>query len=168
MSVTVDLTGFAELEKELERLSRSAGKAVLRRALKKAGEPLVEIARGNVPVDTGGLAASMAISTKLDKRQAGQHRKMFRNDKASVEMFIGPSYDLGAGGRHGHLVEFGTKPHINGGKFAGTMHPGTAPRPFMRPAWDGDQTAMLERLKVDLWDEISKTIKRAEARAAKG
>ena len=168
MTVTVELQGFAELEAELQRLSKSAGKAALRRALKKAGEPMVEIARGNVPVDKGNLAASMAISTKLDKRQRGQHRKMFRNDKASVEMFIGPSYNLGAGGRHGHLVEFGTKPHVNAGLFAGSMHPGTAPQPFMRTAWDGDKMAMLDRLKVDLWAEIQKAIARAERRAAGG
>lgn len=29
--------------------------------------------------------------------------------------------------------EFGTAPHINGGRFAGSDHPGTAPRPFFYP-----------------------------------
>lgn len=168
MSVTFETTGFKELDRELERLSKAAGKGVLRRSLKKAAEPLVELVRSRVPVHKGTLAASIAVSTKLAKRQAGQHRKMFRNDKASVEMFVGPSYDLGAGGRHGHLVEFGTAPHMNGGVFAGTMHPGTAPQPFMRPAWDSDQVAMIDRLGNDLWAEIEKTIARAERKAAKG
>jgi HK97 gp10 family phage protein len=166
MTATMELEGFAELDAALAQLSRSAGKGVLRRALKKAGEPLVAIVRAGVPRDDGDLAESIAISTKLDKRQRGQHRKMFRSDKASVEMFIGPSYDLGDGGRHGHLVEFGTKPRINSGIFAGTTHPGTAPQPFMRPAWDSDKTAMLDRLKVDLWAELQKAIARADRKAA--
>lgn len=37
--------------------------------------------------------------------------------------------------RHGHLVEFGTDPHTNGGQFAGTQHPGTKAQPFLLPAW---------------------------------
>jgi len=166
MTATMELEGFAELDAALAQLSRSAGKGVLRRSLKKAGEPLVAIVRASVRRDDGDLAESIAISTKLDKRQRGQHRKMFGSDKASVEMFIGPSYNLGDGGRHGHLVEFGTKPRINSGIFAGTAHPGTAPQPFMRPAWDSDKTAMLDRLKVDLWAELQKAIARAERRAA--
>lgn len=37
--------------------------------------------------------------------------------------------------RHGHLIEFGTDPHVNGGQFAGTQHPGTEAQPFLLPAW---------------------------------
>ena len=164
---TVKLEGFADLDAALKNLSKDVGKGVLRRSLKTAAEPLVELVRSGVPRDKGTLAASIAISTKLAKRQAGMHRKVFKNDKAAVEMFVGPSYDLGAGGRHGHLVEFGTAPHINGGVFAGTQHPGTAPQPFMRPAWDQDKMALLDRLGRKLWTEIEKSAKRAAKKAAK-
>ena len=68
-------------------------------------------------------------------------------------MFVGPSYDLGAGGRHGHLLEFGT------------AH--SAAQPFMRPAWDQDHKALLERLKVEIWTEIKKSMARAERKAAR-
>lgn len=165
MSVKVE--GFKDLDEALKDLTQSAGKGVMRRSLKKAAEPLVELARAGVPVDKGKLAASMAVSTKLDKRQRGMHRKMFRNDKAAVEMFVGPSYDLGAGGRHGHLVEFGTAPHINKGKFAGSQHPGTAPQPFMRSAWDADQMALMDRLGKEMWAEIEKAAARAARKAAR-
>lgn len=167
MTVTYETQGFAELDEQLDRLSKSAGKGVLRRALKKAAEPMAEIARSKVPVDDGDLKKSITVSVKLAKRQAGLHRKMFRDDKASVEMFLGPSYDLGAGGRHGHLVEFGTSPHINRGQFRGTQHPGTAPQPFMRPAWDADQVKLLDRLGQNMWAELQKAIKRADAKAAR-
>jgi HK97 gp10 family phage protein len=166
MSVTMKTTGLADLERAMDNLSKSAGKGVLTRSLKKAGTPMMELARSAVPTDKGSLAASMAISTKLAKRQKGLARKF--DTKSSVQMYIGPSYDLGKGGRHGHLVEFGTKPHINKGKFAGSQHPGTAPQPFMRPAWDSDQAALMDRLGKELWAELEKANVRAAKKAAKG
>jgi len=37
--------------------------------------------------------------------------------------------------RYSHLVEFGTAPHKQGGKFKGAQHPGTRPQPFFYPSW---------------------------------
>jgi HK97 gp10 family phage protein len=165
MGTSVKLSGFRELERELQKLSKSAGKATLRRSLKKAAKPMAEAMRDRAPRgDTASddLAESIAISTKLSKRQASRHRRMFRNNRASVEMFVGPGPLPQA-----IYTEFGTAPHINKGKYAGSQHPGTAPQPYVRPAWDGGHDALLKRLKEDLWVEIRKSINRAEARAAK-
>lgn len=148
MSVTMKLEGFAELEAELEKLSQAAGKGALRRALRTAAEPLAEKMRARVPRGSGDLAESIAVSTKLSPRQRRAHRKLVKGDKASVEMFVGAGPDPAA-----HLQEFGS---IHG-----------APQPFARPAWDSDREAMLGRLKDELWAEVSKSVKRAEARAAK-
>ncbi|MAO01043.1 HK97-gp10 family putative phage morphogenesis protein [uncultured Roseovarius sp.] len=153
MSVTIKLEGLSELEKNLDNLSKAAGKGALRRALKRAAEPTAKIAQGLAPVRTGRLKQSIIVGAKLDGRQAKLHRRMFKDDRSSVELFIGPSYLRGDGGRHGHLQEFGT---INHG-----------PQPFMRPAWDQDQKAMLQRLSENLWEEVTKAIQRAERRAAK-
>lgn len=35
---------------------------------------------------------------------------------------------------YARLVEFGTAPHENKGKFGGTQHPGTKPQPYFFPA----------------------------------
>ncbi|OWU77602.1 HK97-gp10 family putative phage morphogenesis protein [Marinibacterium profundimaris] len=149
MSVTMKLTGFSELERELDKLSRAAGKGALRRSLRKAAEPLAEKMRVNAPRDDSpDLVESIAVSTKLSKRQRGLHRKTVRDDKASVEMFVGAGPLPEA-----HLQEFGT-----------IHHP---PQPWARPAWDSDRAAMLDRLRVELWAEVSKSVARAEARAAK-
>ncbi|WOI54960.1 HK97-gp10 family putative phage morphogenesis protein [Palleronia sp. LCG004] len=148
MSVTVDLEGFAELEQKLEKLSTAAGKGALRRALRKSAAPLAELMREGAPERKGALAQSVAVSTKLSQRQAGLHRRMFQDDRASVEMFVGAGPLPQAVAQ-----EFGTKDH--------------PPQPFARPAWDADQNALLERLKVDLWDEIRKSIGRAERKAAR-
>lgn len=150
MTVTVKLSGFAELERELEQLEKLATrKAVARRALKKAAEPLAGIANSMAPVGaTGDYARSFVYSTKLNKRQTGLHRKMFRNDRAAIEGFVGTNDPAGV------QQEFGNLNH--------------GPQPALRPAWQQDQNAMLERLKAELWADLQKTIARANARAARG
>jgi hypothetical protein len=145
----VQLEGFAELDRNLTRLTAAAGKGVLRRSLKKAAEPLAFMANQNAPVgETGEYAESFAYSTKLNKRQASLHRKMFRNDRASVEGFVGTNDPAGV------QQEFGNVNH--------------GPQPALRPAWDADRLDLLDRLGEIMAVELDKSIKRAERKAARG
>ncbi|KPU83701.1 hypothetical protein JI58_07950 [Marinosulfonomonas sp. PRT-SC04] len=145
---TVKLFGFKELEKEPERLSKAAGKGVLRRSLKKAATPIADTANEFAPVGkTGNYAGSFSYSTKLNKRQAGLHRKMFRNEKATVEGFVGTNDPAGV------QQEFGNANH--------------GPQPALRPAWDKEALPTLDRLGRILWDEVEKSVARAERKAAK-
>lgn len=153
MKFSVKTTGLRDLEREMERLKPAAAKAALRRSLLAAAKPLVADMQERAPVDPNGkqsLKKSIGVGTRLEKRQAGLHRKMFRDDKAAVEMFVGPSYSRGAGGRHGHLQEFGTRHH--------------AAQPFARPAWDADRGAILDRLSAEMWANVEKAIIRAGKR----
>ena len=164
MSIDMKLEGFSELEKELDQLSKAAGKGVLRRALKKAAQPTADLMNSLAPKGpTGNLKGSIVVGSKLSKNQAGEHRRLVRDDKSSVEMFVGADYNLS--GRHAHLVELGTGPRFvkKTGRFVGAM----PPQPFARPAWDQDQKAMLDRLGKELWVELSKSIARAERKAAR-
>lgn len=148
-TVKVKVHGLRQLEKALGALPKSTGKAVLRRVLKKAAQPVADAAEATAPREQGYLAGSIGVSTKLTRRQRSQHRKMFRNDKASVEMFVG------AGGLpQAHNQEFGNDHH--------------GPQPFMRPAWDGHKMQVLARIKDDLGDEIAKAAARMAKKAAKG
>ena len=144
---SVKLEGFAELDQALAELSKAAGKGVLRRSLKKAAEPMAAIARGMAPRETGGLAETVGYGTRLTKRQAGMHRKMFRDDRASVEGFVGANHPAAV------PQEFGTIHH--------------GPQPFIRPAFDQDVMPMLDRLKSELATEIDKAVARAARRAAR-
>ena len=153
MAGAVKLEGFKELEKELARIDKATtAKAALRRSLKKSAQPMADLMVSLAPDDpeTAGddLKSSIAVGTKLSKKQGSAHRKMFRNDKAAVEMFVGPGVDPAAWNQ-----EFG---NINHG-----------PQPFVRPAWDRDHRALVDRLGRLLWDDIQKTVARAERRAAK-
>ena len=143
------LEGFSELEDALDALSKSAGKGVLRRSLKSAAKPMAELMRSGAPEGQGDLKESIAISDKLSPRQASQHRSLFRDDRASVEMFVGA----------------GPLPQATQAEF-GNEH--QAPQPFARPAWDQDQRPLLDRLGKDLWAEFEKSLARAQRKAAKG
>ena len=157
------IEGLRELENKLNELGKSASKTVMRNTLKKAAEPIAESARASAPVDTGNLKASIGVSTKLSK---AQKRAQAKSAKASggkdfSEIFVGSASPVA------HLVEFGTAPHINQGKFAGSQHPGTSPQPFMRPAWESNKDSSLDIIKSELASQIVKAAGRAAKKAAK-
>lgn len=148
MSQRVKLEGFRDLDDALKELSKSAGKGVLRRSLKKAAEPMAKLGASLAPTGTtGNLSGSVKYGTKLTKRQAKLHRKMFRDDKASVEGFVGPNDPAAV------PQEFGTVDH--------------GPQPFMRPAFDQDAMPLIDRLGSELATELEKSVRRARAKAAK-
>lgn len=142
---TVKVEGLKDLERALKALPAANGKAVLRRTLKEAGEPVAKTARALVPKDKGYLAESIDVSTKLSRRQSRLHKKA-----SPVEMFIGPGPDPA-----GHLDEFGTGP-------------GHQAQPFLRPAWDQNKAKVLDTIANLTWVEIEKTANRLAKRAAKG
>ncbi len=150
MKVIVKTTGFADLEAALAKIEKKATqKAVMRRALKTAAQPMADAAKSKAPRDDGTLQASIGVSTKLSGRQKKLHRKLFRNDKAAVEMFVGAGPLSSA-----HNQEFGNERH--------------GPQPFMRPAWDQEAMPTLQRLGQEMWSEIDSHAKRAAKKAAKG
>ncbi len=155
--VRIKVSGLRELDRALAELPKATGKNVLRRVGRKALKPMIEDARAKVPVASGKLRDSLQVATKLSKRQQSMHRKMFRDDKASVEVFAGA-----AALPHAHLVEFGTGPrYTKDGRYTGQM----PPQPFMRPAWDANKGRILDDIAKDLGDEITKAAKRLAKKA---
>jgi HK97 gp10 family phage protein len=149
----VKVEGLADLEREMNQLSKSAGRRVLRASLQKSTPELINKMKANAPVASGALRDSITATTKLAKAQSRQHKKMFKDDKLAVEFFIGPSYNLGAGGRHAHFLEFGT---VN-----------ISPQPFARPAFDSDKMKLLGRVEDNLKTEFNKSLARMMKRAKK-
>lgn len=130
--------GLKELERNLHALPRSVTKRVVRHALRKGGEPIIEAARARAPVRTGALRDSIGGSYRLSKRQKRLHRKA-----SAEEYFVGAG---GKGARHAHLQEFGTVHH--------------GPQPFLRPAFMAEQG---EALRI-VADELGKAVMRAAKR----
>lgn len=46
------------------------------------------------------------------------------------------------------FLEFGTKAHINKGKFAGTIHPGTPAQPHIFPTWNSFKPTAKKRINA--------------------
>jgi HK97 gp10 family phage protein len=152
MAQTVRIEGLQELEAALGELPKATGRNVLRRVLLKRAEPIADAMRARAPDDpaTGGndLKSSIGVGTRLSKRQAGLHRKAFKDDKAAAEVFVGAGPVP-----HAHLQEFGTVNH--------------GPQPFARPAWDAGQATVLDGIKDDLWAEIKKAADRLARKTAR-
>lgn len=146
-TVTVEILGLKELDRALNELPSATGKAVLRKVLKEAGEPIARAARAGAPTEEGYLIESIDVSPKLSRRQAGLHKAMYPDDRASAEMFVGTNNPAGV------QQEFGNSRH--------------GAQPFMRPAWDSQKEQALFIIEHLLWTEIEKGAKRVAARAAR-
>lgn len=143
----VKVEGLRDLEKSLAELPKSTGKAVLRKILKKAGQPIAKRANELAPNDEttqGGLSESYVVSTKLNRRQARIQR---RAGKASVEMYVGTNDPAGL------QQEFGNQNH--------------GPQSHFRPAWDAHKMGALDIIKDNLGDEIMAAARRLAAKQAR-
>lgn len=146
--------GGRELERALGELTKQATRrAVVRRALRAAGEPILAAMQAKAPDDprTNGqndLKTSLAMSSRQKSRRGGAFRP---EGPKEVVVHIGPT-------RHGYpqaiMQEFGTSHH--------------PPHAYIRPAWDaeGGERA-LDRIGTALGEEIDKAAKRQARRAAR-
>lgn len=152
----IRIEGLQEVQKALRELPKATAKNIIRRILKKRGEPIAEAARKHVPIDEGDLKNSIAVSTKLSKRQKRMHRKPDPND---VEVYVGPGPHPQA-----HWLEFGTDERTHAsGKSVGDV----PKKPFMRPAWDSQRRGVLVGIRQDLWTEIKNAADRLARKAAR-
>lgn len=148
MATTTRVEGLRELEKALGNLPKAVGKRFLRNALKEMAKPIADDYRSQAPRDEGSLRDSIGVGTKLTRRQRSLHRRMFRDDRASAEVFAG------AGGLpQAHLKEFGT-----------FKEPA---QPALRPAWDSNKGNLIPAFSKKAWDQIDKRAKREARKAAR-
>lgn len=135
------------------RATGEVGNAAYSSTIKSAAEAAKASGQDFNIADVKGLAVT-------NMRNA---RRAFRAINPSAVLYLGPTQ----AGWYGSFVELGTRARLNGGVYAGTMHPGTAPQPFLRPAFDAEAKATIDRLAPLIWVEIDKAAKRAARKAAK-
>ncbi len=154
MSVTVQTTGFRELDQALAQFAKASARNILKRAAIAALEPMAEAMRQGAPEkdhNGGRLKDAIAVSDKLGPRQKKAARRAAAGSFVEVHVGIAD-----VGGKHlpsGVQQEFGNENH--------------GPQPFVRPAWDQEKMDTLDRLKVAIADEIAKATARAQRRAAR-
>lgn len=129
----ITVEGGEDLARALRELfPKSRADKVMRQFMIARGQPIADAAASMAPRHTGKLKSVIGVSPRLSRRQSQLHRKQ---DPGDVEVFIGASNVPQAS-----LMEFGTSR--------------TAPRPFLRPAWDEHKNSILTNLSNDLWNDI--------------
>ncbi|MCJ8138430.1 HK97-gp10 family putative phage morphogenesis protein [Falsirhodobacter halotolerans] len=185
--MTFRIDGDKALMHALQQIGRRSTQiAVTRRALQKAAEPMRVKAEQYAPIGpTGNLSSGIKISVRAKgevgraayaatMRETGGDkaaavaalrtaRRTFRALNPPAMLYLGPVQAL----FYAHFVEFGTRPHPNKGRFTGTQHPGTAPDPFLRPAFDEEAQATIARVARLIWTEIEKNATRTARRRAR-
>lgn len=110
--------GWRNAAANIRALSRGPTQAVVRRAHEAGLAPMQSEARANF--DANGSRKTGVIPEDLQIVHAGPGTTL-----------LGMT---GMGAKLGHFIEFGTAPHEQPNR--GTTHPGAAPKPFVRPAFE--------------------------------
>jgi HK97 gp10 family phage protein len=99
--IKVKLTGFEELKQGLGQLPEKVAKKVARKAMKKAGEPLLQETQSTAPRITGALAESLRLKVSF----SGKYGRFRARIQIGQKDFTGPTFygsfvALGAPGRN--------------------------------------------------------------------
>jgi hypothetical protein len=138
------MEGGPEIVQALSELPHATEKNVMRRGMIEALQPMADSAAAHAPKATGRLSEGIHIGTKLTSHQ----RSEARETKSYVEVYMGPHP-----GVKGIANEFGTFK--------------MAPQPYMRPAWDGGKSALLDRMKTFIWAQIKRSAERLARKTAR-
>lgn len=128
-------------------------RSAIKQALAEGADEITDMQKRLAPVDTGKLRDSIKQTWGGGKtRYASLSASAGAGDPdLTVKITAGDS-----GVRYAHLLEFGTAPHINGGLFAGSRHPGTNAQPFFYPAY----RALRKRVKSRITRATTKAAKK--------
>lgn len=123
--------------------------------MEASANEIVALAKSLVAVDSGDLRESIGW-TYGDRPKYSQAISSVASANGNLVITI---YAGNSKVRYAHLVEFGTAPHINGGRFAGSQNPGTAARPFFYVSY----RALRKRAKSRVTRSVNKAAKRIAA-----
>jgi HK97 gp10 family phage protein len=146
----VHVKGLKDLQKFLDQLTPKMEANIMRGALRAGMNVVKPVAAANIHPVSGLLAAGLKIFTRI------------RGGVVSAS--------LRATGKHAFVarwVEFGTRAHDIVAKLGGSLffggvftkvvnHPGARPKPFMRPALDGQAQAAVIAAGNYIKDRLAK------------
>lgn len=136
---------------KLSRLAPEA-KAALAQEAQSSADEMVRIAQTYVPFVDGDLEESIVATP------GGQMTPPYSQPGGS-RMVPEGSVLVTAGNtkvRYAHLVEYGTREHINAGIFKGTKNPGAPAQPFFWPAF----RLIRKRFRNRMTRALNKSIKK--------
>lgn len=122
--------GWQRLQRRLMAIPEAVREAT-QTALIAAADDVAAVMKALAPVDDGDLRDSIEVTP-------GGQATPPHSQPGGATVVPENAAMITAGNskvRTAHLVEFGTAPHLAGGKFEGAQHPGTSPQPFFFPAY---------------------------------
>lgn len=152
--IDIKIRGLGRLSKRLAELPVKVQKRVLPKVVRAGANMVRDEARRLVVRRSGALAKTIKV------------RRVKTGSSLNVVMAVGTN------ARIGHLIEFGTAPHVIKPKrkkavsygpeqiYGAVKHPGTPAQPFLRPAFDRKVRHVTWRMRAKLQEEIER-----EARA---
>lgn len=166
------IIGLRNLQTKLKKIPQESRSAI-KQALAEAADDIVSTMKSLAPVSASGshgwppgMLQDSIVATFGDgevpkyaafrqKRRGSKRRIKAQDPDLSVTITAGNDIV-----RYAHLVEFGTAPHTNGGRFAGSQHPGTAAQPFFYPGYRAH--------KKQVRAKVSRAITKAAKKVASG
>lgn len=121
----------------------------IRPAMEQAANRITDMMRRVVPVGQGDLLAS--IGWTWGEAPRGSVSVSARAGQNKITIFAGNEKAF-----YARWVEFGTAPHEQGGKFAGTDHPGTAAQPFFFPSFRANRREVKRMITRAIRDAMRK------------
>lgn len=145
------ILGLDRLKRKLRQFPDAVTKEI-RQAMEQSAGEIVEMMKSLVAVESGELRDSIGW-TWGDRPRYSQAVAAVKSRDGNMVITI---YAGNERVRYAHLVEFGSAPHINAGKFAGSKHPGTAAQPYFFVSF----RALRRRAKGRVTRAVNKAAKR--------
>lgn len=168
--IELNENAWRELEKLMQEVGPKLAKKGLKKALRESAKPIIKDARGKVPTRSKALKKSLGQKVRTNNRRGVGYSIVGARSKWTTYQGnkVNPAY-------YAHLVEFGTRRHLISPKSekgsVGTLrvgqsfvkgavqHPGSRPRPFLRPAWDRNRRRAMITMGNVLGRELTRVVK---------
>jgi len=124
-----------KLLKALKIFPERIQKNIMVGSVRAGAKPILNEAKGNVPVRTGNLRKSLGITKRKSK------------SRTEIRFSISPRKGGKNDGFYGHMIEFGTS--------------NMSARPFMRPAFENQDKNSIDEAKKYMSKRIDKEIIKA-------
>jgi HK97 gp10 family phage protein len=147
--MTAKVEGLEKLQRKLQKLAQIQGpvRRNVRASLEQTGGVVSGQMRAVAPEQSGALRASIRVVFGAYKQDNANVRGVGGDDDGAGDPDLTMRVVAGdARAWYAALVEFGTPPHINGGRFAGSQHPGATARPFFFPVWRANKRSAKSRM----------------------
>lgn len=144
--------GLPQLKAKLVKLKEQTANVVAP-AMAAAGDKVIEMMKRLAPVDEGELRDSIAW-TFGEAPKGAIKVATFKQGILTLTIYAGSEDVFWA-----RFVEFGTAPHVQGGKFAGTEHPGNPAQPFFYPSYRALKKEIKSMIRKAIQDAVRKAVR---------